>query len=206
MRPPTANEISQKKHGIYNAVDYRAKDENNNWRKEIYAPCDMRISFYGDNGNAGKQIQAFDTAGRRHGFAHTESCAVAVGTNVKKGQLIGIMGYTGLTDPDNVPDGTHLHWTIRLADGNTYVYPPTLITEPFGSEREQMTKSEAYTVVDGFYRWGTNVPPTPQQSEYWADRLVNVPTGLDELYQAMKKLAEDQPSFIPVEEELFKKG
>lgn len=144
MRPPTPNDISQGKHGKYNAVDYRAKDRNNNWRKEIWAPCDMRISFYGDAGTAGLQIQAFDPSGRRHGFAHTERCLVKVGDNVKKGDLIGIMGYTGLTDPDNVPAGTHCHWTIRLPDG-TYVYPLSLVTEPF--ERTLVEKPADYDFV-----------------------------------------------------------
>jgi len=133
MRPPTSNAISQGKHGQYNAVDYRAKDQNNNWNKGIYAPCKMRISFYGDNGTAGKQIQAYDEAGRRHGFAHTESIAVAVSSWVEKGQLIGTMGYTGYTIPSGV-NGTHLHWTI-LSSG-TYIYPPSLITEPFNQNNQ----------------------------------------------------------------------
>lgn len=46
------------------------------------------------------------------------------------------MGYTGYTIPKGKA-GTHLHWVVRV--GNTYVYPPTLVTEPFGGKQSKPT-------------------------------------------------------------------
>lgn len=67
-------------------------------------------------------------------------------------------------------------------------------------KENNMTKSEAYTVTDGFYRWGTGGAPTPQQSEYWADRMSKNTAAVDELYQAMKKAAQDSSGYMPAGE------
>lgn len=73
---------------------------------------------------------------------------------------------------------------------------------------ESMTKQEAYTVTDGFYRWGTGVPPTPEQSESWASQMVSNPAKVQELYEYMKKEAETTAEYIPYSgpELLIKKG
>ena len=62
---------------------------------------------------------------------------MSVGQSVKRGQAIGIMGYTGLTDPDDVPEGRHLHHFIRY-DNGTYVYPPSIVNESFITLGEEM--------------------------------------------------------------------
>lgn len=81
--------------------------------------------------------------------------------------------------------------TIQTTDGYiTYAHLSAVnvsVGQVIGGE---MTKSEAYTVVDGFYRWGEGHPPTAEQSEYWAQRMVDLGyPAVDELYQAMKKSA-----------------
>lgn len=124
MRPPTANDISQGKHGNYNAVDYRSIPD-----PIFYAP--ERVTFYAylrNAGDAGNNLQVMGAKGR-HGFCHLEESFIQPGQTVEKGQPLGKMGYTGLTIPKG-PGGRHLHWVI-LRNG-IYVYPPTLITEPFG--------------------------------------------------------------------------
>lgn len=122
MRAPTANAVSQGKHGTYNAVDYRSVPDAN-----IYAPEDGKVVSYAYNGDCGNNMQ-IDGATGRHGFCHLERATVSVGQQVKKGQVVGIMGYTGLTIPAGA-GGRHLHWVLRR--GNTYVYPPDYVNEPF---------------------------------------------------------------------------
>lgn len=118
--------MTQGKHGRFNAIDYSYLPDS-----YIYAPESGTITFYGNAGDCGNNLQL--TAGNRvHGFCHLQNALVTVGQKVTKGQKIGIMGYTGLTIPKG-PAGRHLHWIIRV--GNTYVYPPTLVTEPFGGNQ-----------------------------------------------------------------------
>lgn len=123
MQAPTLNAITQKQHGDYNAVDY-----DNDPNPNIYAPEDGTILSYALNGNCGNNLQ-FNGATGRHGFCHLESTTVKAGDKVKRGQVIGKMGYTGYTEPDNVPAGAHLHWVLYR--NGVYVYPPNYINESF---------------------------------------------------------------------------
>jgi murein DD-endopeptidase MepM/ murein hydrolase activator NlpD len=126
MRAPTGNAISQGLHGN-NAVDYHSSPD-----PYIYAPEDgMVVACLLDAGDSGNELMVQGPAGR-HGFCHCEVFYVKVGDRVTKGQRIAKMGYTGKTDPVG-PAGTHLHWVIYRYD-RTYVYPPSLVNEPFGSQ------------------------------------------------------------------------
>lgn len=120
MIAPTKNAVTQGIHGTYNAVDYSASPDPN-----IYAPEDGTILSYGYNGNCGNNLQMNGATGR-HGFCHLERATVSAGQAVKKGQIIGIMGYTGLTIPTG-PAGRHLHWV--LYKNGVYVYPPNYVNE-----------------------------------------------------------------------------
>lgn len=158
MRPPTANPITQGQHGSYNAVDYGYVDETGRPNVYFYAPEDARVTAYLLNaGDAGNNLQMDGPAGR-HGFCHCEEVYVTVGQQVAKGQRIGKMGYTGLTRPPG-PDGRHLHWVIRRPDG-TYVYPPSLITEPFGSGGNMKATREEVIYI---YKTVLGMPPTEEQ-------------------------------------------
>jgi len=126
MRPPTSNPITQGKHGNYNAVDYSSRPD-----VYIYAPEGGKVTFYQYAGNCGNNLQFAGVSGYTHGFCHLETSYVKVGQTIQKGQKIGKMGYTGLTDPVG-PNGRHLHWVLRK--GNTYYYPPSKVTEPFKGE------------------------------------------------------------------------
>lgn len=128
MRPPTNNAVSQEVHGSYNAVDYRSVPD-----PIIYAPEDLTYYVYLPNaGDAGNNLQATGAHGR-HGFCHLEESYLKPGQSVRKGTPIGKMGYTGRTIPSG-PTGRHLHWVL-LRNG-VYVYPPTLVTEPFGGSQQ----------------------------------------------------------------------
>lgn len=127
MRPPTGNSITQGKHGRFNAIDYSSSPD-----PIFYAPEDVTFHAYLLNaGDAGNNLQVNGAHGR-HGFAHLEESYIKPGQSKKKGEPLGKMGYTGLTIPKG-PGGRHLHWVL-LRNG-IYVYPPTLITEPFGGSQ-----------------------------------------------------------------------
>lgn len=146
MIAPSTNRITQGIHGKYNAVDYSGKDATGNWNKTFYAPEDGKITAYGPSGTCGNRLEL--TAGsNRHGFCHLERPLVSVGQSVKKGQAIGVMGYTGYTIPTGI-NGTHLHWVINR--NGVYIYPPSLINETNqGAERmdsDAKVKAQYYTL------------------------------------------------------------
>lgn len=143
MIAPTTNKVTQGKHGTYNAVDYSASPNST-----FYAPENGKITAYGPSGTCGNRLEL--TAGsNRHGFCHLERSLVSVGQIVKKGQAIGIMGYTGYTIPSG-PAGRHLHWVINR--GGVYIYPPSLVNEAGGADDMFNTKEEvgeAYLLLRG---------------------------------------------------------
>ena len=132
IQAPSQNYISQGQHGSYNAVDYGARTSRlipTMNRKEIYAVEDGKITSYGWHPTMGNRLELTSRDGkRRWGFGHLEAARVKNGQEVKRGQLIGIMGYTGYTIPSGYY-GTHLH--LVCYTGGKYVYPPTLYNVPF---------------------------------------------------------------------------
>lgn len=138
MQAPTQNARTQGQHGAYNAVDYDDQPD-----PVFYAPEAGTITQYTpNNGDCGNSLR-LQGANGLHGFCHLERPLVSVGQQVSRGQPLGVMGYTGYTDPDNVPAGTHLHWILNK--GNVWVYPPSLVTEPFtkqGADMNKLTKDQ----------------------------------------------------------------
>lgn len=132
IQPPTGNYVSQGLHGQYNAVDYAARTSRliplmNS--KNIYAVEDGTITAYGLSGTMGNRLELTSADGaRRWGMGHLENTTIKVGTVVKRGQLIGVMGNTGLTSPAGYY-GTHLH--LVCLTGGKYIYPPTLMNKQF---------------------------------------------------------------------------
>ena len=63
--------------------------------------------------------------GTRSYYAHMSSRTVSVGDTVKKGEIVGYSGNTGRVSPSptasNPLAGTHLHFEIRVWNGNTYI-------------------------------------------------------------------------------------
>lgn len=114
------NRITQTAHLSSRAVDYSARPDRN-----IYAPEDMVITENRVAGACGNLLRAKGATGV-HTFCHLERETVKVDQRVKKGQVIGIMGYSGTTIPPGLL-GRHLHWYIETPQG--YVYPPKLINE-----------------------------------------------------------------------------
>lgn len=152
IQPPTSNLISQGKHGVYNAVDFSTyKDTAHTIQdKNIYASEEGTITAYGDSGTCGNRLELVSSDGaRRWGHCHLEKALVSVGMKVKRGQLIGIMGYTGYTLPDDVPAGSHLHQVCYT--GGKYVYPPTLYNVPFSVYSDDMITEKGLSIVAHYY-------------------------------------------------------
>lgn len=72
----------------------------------IYAAADGRVTFSGWNGGHGKFVKIQHSGGLGSGYAHMSRIAVAAGKQVKRGQVIGYVGSTGLST------GPHLHYEL----------------------------------------------------------------------------------------------
>lgn len=124
MIRPSAGWISQDFHSAHMAVDIVDA-----YRSPILAPEDGTITYTGQMGSgtndAGLVVQIGDTSSRAHRLCHLDEILVSNGQRVSKGQIVGRMGFTGYTQPDNVVAGTHLHWVMwdngRRVRGLDYV-------------------------------------------------------------------------------------
>ena len=72
----------------------------------IYAVTDGKVSFAGRKGGYGKFVKIKHSGGLASGYAHMSRIAVSNGRNVRKGQIIGYIGSTGLST------GPHLHYEL----------------------------------------------------------------------------------------------
>lgn len=60
-------------------------------------------------------------------YAHMQSFSVSQNQTVSCGQVVGTMGYSGLTDPDDKPSGSHLHYDFKSGGA---MAPPNIPAEP----------------------------------------------------------------------------
>lgn len=160
MQPPSPNDISQGQHLASKAVDYRSAPDVN-----AYATEDAVIQSYEKRGSgtddAGNTLR-FKGAHGVHQFAHLEECYVMPGQQVKRGQKLAKMGYTGYTKPSG-PAGRHLHYWVLTPKG--YVYPPNLYTQPFQANIGDImkpTREDIQNMFRGFF----NKEPTKTQIDY----------------------------------------
>lgn len=149
MQTISQNAITQGIHGAFNAVDISPSPD-----PFYYAPEDGTITAWGESGTCGLRLELTGATGR-HGFCHNEYALVKVGDHVVRGQKLAKMGYTGLTVPDDVPAGTHVHWVIQ--HNGAYVYPPSLVNQSFikqGDYVEPVFKDTNDVRVNGFGLYG----------------------------------------------------
>lgn len=86
----------------HNGLDFRAPIGT-----EVYATGDGRVSIAGYNGGFGKCVEIDHDYGYITIYGHLNEIIVTKGQNVKKGDLIGYSGNTGIST------GPHLHYEIR---------------------------------------------------------------------------------------------
>lgn len=90
----------------------------------VYAPCDSTVSFAAFNGTAGNHVIIYsEKNGLFFEFMHLSSIKVNQNDKVKRNQIIGIMGTTGLST------GIHLHFGVyKIKDGTKEYIDPSKLT------------------------------------------------------------------------------
>ncbi len=98
--------------------------------KLIVAPEDGTVTYYANTGGASGYMMVLQGT-HRHSFSHTVagSNKVSVGTKVKAGQALAVMGATGNAT------GVHVHWVVNSGT----VDPMSLIKE---EEQMPITQGE----------------------------------------------------------------
>ena len=86
---------------LHAGVDYAASTGT-----PIYAVSEGRVSFAGRSGGHGNFVKLVHSGGIGTGYAHMSRIAVRSGDRVKRGQVIGYVGSTGLST------GPHLHYEV----------------------------------------------------------------------------------------------
>lgn len=81
-------------------------DFGGGYGKPIYAVTDGTVTFAGRKGGFGKFVKIKHAGGLASGYAHMSRIAVGNGRRVRKGQIIGYIGSTGLST------GPHLHYEL----------------------------------------------------------------------------------------------
>lgn len=86
---------------MHSGVDFAAS-----WGSPIYAVTDGRVEYAGWHGGHGNYVRLDHGSGIATGYGHMSRIAVAPGTTVRRGQIIGYVGSTGLST------GAHLHYEV----------------------------------------------------------------------------------------------
>ncbi|MCW1382306.1 M23 family metallopeptidase [Novosphingobium sp. KCTC 2891] len=76
------------------------------WGSPVYAVTDGRVSFAGWHGGHGNYVRLDHGGGIGTGYGHMSRIAVSPGMAVRRGQVIGYVGSTGLST------GPHLHYEL----------------------------------------------------------------------------------------------
>jgi len=104
----------------HDGVDYRGR-----YGTPVYAVANGTVVSARWNGGYGKEVRVKHPSGYTTLYAHLSSIGVSNGQSVKRGQVIGRVGSTG------VSTGAHLHF--GLISNNKYINPTTL--RMVGAER-----------------------------------------------------------------------
>jgi len=103
--------------------------------RTIYAAGDGKIEFVGDKGGYGKTTIINHFNGYKTLYAHQNAFAKSIrqGQNIKKGELIGYVGNTGLSS------GPHLH--LGLYKNGAAINPLSVINKPSADGLETKEKA-----------------------------------------------------------------
>ena len=86
---------------MHAGTDFRAR-----YGEPIYAAADGRVTFSGRHGGHGNYVKLQHAGGIATGYAHMSRIAARSGQRVRRGQIIGYVGSTGLST------GPHLHYEL----------------------------------------------------------------------------------------------
>jgi murein DD-endopeptidase MepM/ murein hydrolase activator NlpD len=88
---------------MHKGVDFAAQMGD-----DVFATADGVVVFAGNRGKYGKTLVVDHGFGLQTHYAHLSGMKVDVGAQIKRGQVIGAAGNTGLTT------GVHLHYEVRF--------------------------------------------------------------------------------------------
>jgi len=103
--------------------------------QEVYAVASGKVTFAGWKPKSGNTIEIQHDTGGTSLYAHLNNLSVSKGGVVRRGQVIGGAGNTGLNST-----GTHLHFAMTDADGNRF-NPNTIFDFPFRKGSPQTAPS-----------------------------------------------------------------
>lgn len=86
---------------MHAGIDYAAP-----WGAPVYAATDGRVTFAGWHGGHGNYVRLDHGSSIGSGYGHMSRLAVSPGMTVRRGQVIGYVGSTGLST------GPHLHYEL----------------------------------------------------------------------------------------------
>lgn len=86
---------------MHAGIDFAAS-----WGSPIYAATDGRVEYAGWHGGHGNYVRLDHGGGIATGYGHMSRIAVGPGMTVRRGQIIGYVGSTGLST------GAHLHYEV----------------------------------------------------------------------------------------------
>lgn len=104
---PVSSGFGMRRHPVlgyrrmHNGLDFKA-----GYGTPIRAATDGRVTYSGRNGGAGKFVKIKHNSSLATGYAHMSRIAVNNGNYVRRGQIIGYVGSTGLST------GPHLHYIL----------------------------------------------------------------------------------------------
>lgn len=104
---PISSRFGMRRHPIlgyrrmHSGLDFRAAHGT-----PIYAATDGRVTFAGRNGGHGNFVRLAHAGNLGTGYSHMSRIAVSNGQQVRRGQVIGYVGSTGLST------GPHLHYEM----------------------------------------------------------------------------------------------
>jgi murein DD-endopeptidase MepM/ murein hydrolase activator NlpD len=116
-----------REHPIHGGTHFHAGVDLAGERAQaVYAAAPGTVVFAGWNGGHGKQVELQHDARLVTRYSHLQSVLVSPGQRVKRGQVIALVGETGLAT------GPHLHFEVRL-DGEALDPEATLALPPAAS-------------------------------------------------------------------------
>ncbi len=107
---PSPCRITQGLHW-YNAIDF----SNGKCGEPVYAAAEGNVQRIGYTALGGNYVRIIHPNGVVTYYGHLSEQAVNAGQQVYQGQIIGYIGYSGVTIPKG-PAGCHLHFDVRFAE------------------------------------------------------------------------------------------
>jgi murein DD-endopeptidase MepM/ murein hydrolase activator NlpD len=104
---PVTSGFGSRRHPILGYMRMHAGlDFKAGYGQPIFAVTEGVVAFAGRNGGYGNFVRLSHSGGLATGYAHMSRIAVRPGSRVRRGQIIGYVGSTGLST------GPHLHYEL----------------------------------------------------------------------------------------------